>query len=82
MLFRSTPTVWEGEFFKTADTTTYTDFDNPTEGKVIRILAGHAATVTDGTNIMTSTGANKTLTVDVIYTFTSIGGVWYEQATA
>jgi len=78
----ATPTVQGRRFFKTADTTTYTDFDDATEAQEINILALHAATVTNGANIKTSTGANKTLTVNVLYTFVSIGGVWYEKATA
>jgi len=78
----TTPVVFEGSSFKTADTTTYTDFDGAFEGKVFTLLALHAAVVTDGSNIFTSTGANKTLTVNKLYEFKSIGGVWYETATA
>jgi hypothetical protein len=72
-----------GRVFKTADTTTYTDFDDdPGEGDHFYLLALHAAAVTNGANIKTSTGANKTLTVNVMYHFVSVNGVWYETATA
>jgi len=79
----ATPSVASSEdFFETADTTTYTDFDDVRgDGHTFKLLALHAAIVTDGSNIKTSTGANKILTVDVIYEFTSRGGVWYETAT-
>lgn len=78
----ATPSIATGSMFKTADTTTYTDFDDAVEGKRISILALHAAVVTNGTNIKTSTAANKTLVVDRLYNFVSIGGVWYEDATS
>ena len=80
----ATPSVISPEdFFVTADTTTYTDFDDSRgDGHTFKLLALHAATVTDGANIKTSTGANKTLTVNVVYEFTSRSGVWYENATA
>ena len=77
----ATPSVALGFVFKTADTTTYTDFDDGVDGQEFWLLANHAATVSDNANINTSTGANKTLTVGVLYKFLSVGGVWYEQAT-
>lgn len=58
---------------------TITDFDNGAEGQVIWLL-GHAnTTITHGTNIMTNTGANKTLAANRIYSFVHIDGVWYEH---
>jgi len=78
----ATPSVAKGHIFKTADTTTYTDFDDGVDGQEFWLVADHAATVTNGANIKTSTGSNKTLTVGVLYKFLSVGGVWYEQATA
>ena len=78
----ATPSVDGGLNFETADTTTYTDFDDAAEGQEITILALHAATVTNNANIGTSTGANKTLTVGVAYKFISRSGKWHEFATA
>jgi parallel beta-helix repeat protein len=78
----TTPSVALAKVFKTADTSTYTDFDDGVDGQQFYLLALHAAVVTNGTNIKTSTGSNKTLTVNVLYSFVSIGGVWYEIATA
>jgi hypothetical protein len=72
-----------GRIFKTADTTTYTAFDDTLgESDQFYLLALHAAVVTNNAAIKTSTGANKTLTVNVIYSFINVGGVWYEVATA
>ena len=78
----ATPSVAGRKNFETSDTTTYTDFDDGVDGQEITLLALHAATVTDGTNIFTSTGANKVLTVDIAYRFVNRGGNWYEIATA
>jgi len=79
-----TPSIAYGSLFQTGAADTYTDFDDiqtDDEGKRISILAKHAAVVTNGANIKTSTGANKTLVVDRVYNFISIAGVWYEDAT-
>jgi len=78
----ATPDISLSRIWKTADTTTYTDFGGVVgEGHSFKLLANDAATVSDNANIKTSTGANKTLTVDVVYEFTHIGGIWYENAT-
>jgi hypothetical protein len=79
----TTPSVSSTEdVFKTADATVYTDFDDSRgDGHSFKLLADHAATVSNNSNIKTSTGGNKVLTVGVIYTFTSVGGIWYETAT-
>jgi hypothetical protein len=76
------PSIANGSVFKTSDTGAIINFTgNLANGEMIRILALHAATIVNGANIKTSTGANKTLTVNVIYTFTYVDGVWYESAT-
>ena len=77
----ATPSVALGRIFKTADTTSYTDFDDGVDGQEIWILAEHAAVLTHNANIKTSTAGNKTLTAGVIYKLVSVGGVWYESAT-
>lgn len=71
------------DLFLTADTSTYVDFfDSRGDGHTFKLIALHAATVTNNVNISTSTLANKTLTVGNLYEFTSRNGVWYENATA
>ena len=47
----ATPSVDMGEYFVTGGTTTITDFDDGYVGQVITIIAEHAITITDGTNI-------------------------------
>lgn len=74
----ATPDIDQYGDFVTADTTTYTDFDNPVSGQQIRIRAAHAAILTNGANIKTNTGANVTMVVNKIYTLTSQNGVWYQ----
>jgi len=82
-LATATPSVSNGGVFKTSDTTTITNFTGGlVDGQSFKLLALHAATITDGTFIKTSTGSNKVLTVNVVYEFTRIGGVWYETATS
>lgn len=58
---------------------TITDFDDGAEGQVIHLLGHTNTTITHGTNIMTNTGANKTLAANRIYSFVHINGVWYEH---
>lgn len=81
-LVDATPSVARGNLFETSDTTTITDFADGYEGKTIKILALFVATVTNGTNIFTSTAADKAFAVNRVYTYTRIGGKWYENATA
>jgi hypothetical protein len=74
----ATPSVEQYCFFKTGAADTYTDFDDGAPGQQIQILAVHAATLTNGVNIFTNTGANKVMVVNRIYTLRDTNGVWYE----
>lgn len=76
------PSIALGNVFKTSDTTAISNFTGSTfNGEIIRVLALFAGIFVNGTTLKTSTGANKTMVVNNIYTFTSIDGVWYESAT-
>lgn len=78
----TTPSIAFGDTFKTGGIVSYTFFDGSRgEGDSFKLLALHAATLINGTFLKTSTGINKTLVVNSLYTFTMIGGVWYESAT-
>jgi hypothetical protein len=74
----ATPSVEQYCFFKTGAADTYTDFDDGAPGQQIQILAVHAATLTNGVNIFTNTGANKVMVVNRIYTLRDVNGIWYE----
>jgi len=82
-LATTNPSIANGRTFKTADLTALTAFTGSVgDGDSFKILALHAATLVNGGTLKTSTGANKAMTVNVVYEFTSIGGIWYETATA
>jgi hypothetical protein len=77
------PSIVNGDVFKTGDAGVINAITGGTvNGEQIKILALHAATVVNGASLKTSTLANKVLTVNCLYTFTYIDGVWYESATA
>ena len=61
--------------------TTITNFTGAINNKTIRILGDGNATVKNGTNIFTNTGADKLLEVNKIYVFTMINNLWYEDAS-
>jgi hypothetical protein len=77
----ATPSVLRGNTFITGGTTTITDFDDGFTGKIIRIIAEHSLTITDGTNIFLngsvdfSMNATNTLTL-----VQKSNGLWYELA--
>jgi hypothetical protein len=62
--------------------TTITNFSGGTNGQTLRVVATSSGTVTiaDNATINTSTGANKALTTNLVYSFTLIDGVWLEAA--
>jgi hypothetical protein len=62
--------------------TTITNFTGGTNGQTLRVVATSSGTVTisDNATINTTTGANKALTANLIYSFTLIDGVWCEGA--
>lgn len=56
-----------------------TNFDDGQPGQTIKVLGDGFSTVVDGAFIKTNTGANKLLLADIIYTFTYINTIWYED---
>ena len=76
-----TPSVKYSNLFITGGTTTITDFDNGYTGKVIHIIAGHAITITDGTNIFLGGGTNWIMASgDTLTLFCQKNNNWNELA--
>lgn len=81
----ATPTVTQSNVFLTANTgaTTITDFDDPVDGQVIKIVFGDGNTTLEhGSNIKLTNGGNWTFSTDDAVTLVSSGGVWYEVGRA
>jgi len=77
----ATPSVTAGNLFKTGGTTTITDFDDGVVGQTIKILAEHAVTITDGTNILLNGSANFVMAAGDTLTLTMYNDqVWVEDA--
>jgi hypothetical protein len=75
----TTPSVKGGTNFLTGGTTTITNFTNGAEGQVIRILAEHAITIVDGTNIFLSGSVNFAMSsTDSLVLIRKANGKWYE----
>jgi len=79
----ATPTVAGGSIFVTSGTANdpITDFDNGTVGQTITILAEHAITITDGTNIILHGSANFVMAAsDSLTLVLKADNKWYETA--
>jgi hypothetical protein len=75
----ATPSVSGGKIFLTGGTTTITDFDDGATGQEIIILAEHAITITDGTNIFLNGSANFVMaSSDSLHLVQKANGFWYE----
>jgi hypothetical protein len=75
----ATPTVRDGNVFLTGGAVTFTDFDDGVEGQSIIILAAHAVTVTDGTNIFLNGSTNFVMASgDTLMLYCHSDGKWYE----
>ena len=75
----ATPSIAGGKTFLTGGTTTITDFDGGYTDQVIRIIAEHSLTITDGTNIFLSGSANWAMTAtDTLTLICKADGLWYE----
>jgi len=75
----ATPSVEGGRFFLTGGTTTVTDFDDGIEGQIITVMAAHALTITDGTNIFLNGSANFTMAAtDTLTLVCKADNKWYE----
>lgn len=74
-----TPSIKHGAVFLTGGTTAITDFDDGVEGQVIKILAAHTVTITDGTNIFLNGSANfGMLASDSLMLICKADNKWYE----
>ncbi len=77
----ATPTVLNTLVAKTGGTTTITDLDDGVVGQTIRILSGHAITITDGTNILLNGSANFVMAAGDTLVLTMYDDqVWVEDA--
>lgn len=78
----TTPTVFGIDCvnFQNTSGVTVTNFLGGHEGQTIKCKGDGQTTITNGTNIFTSTGANKLLAANKVYTFTMFSNLWYEEA--
>jgi hypothetical protein len=75
----ATPSVEGGRLFLTGGTTTVTDFDDGVEGQIITVMAAHALTITDGTNIFLSGSVNFVMAAtDTLTLVCKADNKWYE----
>lgn len=77
----TTPSVERRTRFTCVNTgaVTVTDFLNGSDGQEIVLLGDGFTTVQHGTNIFTSTAANKLLAANKVYRFTRFNNKWYED---
>jgi len=81
MANNATPSVVAGSVLTTGGTTTITDFDDGTVGQTITVLAEHAVTITDGTNIILNGSANFVMAAaDSLTLVLKADNKWYETA--
>ena len=62
----------------TSGSETITNFIGATPGTVLNVNGNAGVTIKNGTNIFTSTGADKTLAANKAYHFFYTGSVWNE----
>ena len=75
----ATPSVNGGRYFLSGGTTTITDFDDGATGQIITLIAEHAITITDGTNIFLNGSANFTMAAtDTLTLICKADNKWYE----
>jgi hypothetical protein len=75
----ATPSILGYDIWLTGGTTTITDFDDGIEGEIIKIIAEHSVTITDGTNIFLNGSANWAMTAtDTLTLICKADGFWYE----
>lgn len=77
------PDVSNVEVFRTLNTTgtTVTSFLKGASGQSINIKGDGFTTIENNASIKTSTGTAKLLSANLIYRFTNIDNVWYEDAS-
>jgi hypothetical protein len=66
--------------FTNTGAVTVTNFLSGQDGQNILILGEGFTTVANNANIQTSTGANKLLVANRVYSFTLFGAKWYEAS--
>lgn len=78
----ATPNVDNVEVFRTlnAGAVTVTSFLKGASGQSINLKGDGFTTIANNAVIKTSTGANKLLSANLIYRFTNIDNIWYEDA--
>lgn len=75
----ATPSIKGRDYWLTSGTTTITDFDDGITGDVITIVAEHAVTITDGTNIFLSGSIDFVMAAtDTLTLICKADGLWYE----
>ena len=75
----ATPSILGHNTWLTGGTTTITDFDDGQTSQIITIIAEHALTITDGTNIFLSGSANWTMAAtDTLTLICKADNKWYE----
>lgn len=79
----TTPVVSDCEYWICGGTVvTITNFLKAIDGQQLNILGDGNTTIAANANIITNTGVNKLLLVDVIYRFTLINNVWIEDESS
>lgn len=73
------PTVINNDLFIANGTVTITNFIEAAKGQRIHILGNGTTQVEHNANIKTNTGATKLLADGLVYRFTHIEDVWYED---
>lgn len=75
----ATPSVLGGKNFLTGGTTTITDFDDGVTGQLIKVVAEHSVTITDGTNIFLNGSTNYVMAAtDTLTLLCKADNKWYE----
>ena len=79
----ATPSVYGSDVWLTGGTTTITNFANGYHGQIIRIIAEHSVTITDGTNIFLTGSANLSMTATGTLTLIQkVDGKWYQLSAS
>ncbi len=74
-----TPSVMGGRAFLTGGTTAITDFDDGVTGQIITVIAEHAITITEGTNIFLDDSENFVMAAtDTLTLVCKADNKWYE----
>lgn len=77
----TTPNVSNRSLFKTLPgVVTITNFLGGAQGQSISIFGRSTITIANNSNIKTNTGADKILSDDMVFRFTQVDNVWYEDA--